>query len=65
MFSTVSSRRGFAARLAALLPGIGLAGVISPGASAAEDQGGVKKLDYEGKPAKARGSSLRSSCTTE
>jgi hypothetical protein len=55
MFSTVSSRRGFAARLAALLPGIGMAGMVSSSASAAEDQGSIKKLDYEGKPASSKG----------
>ena len=55
MLSTVSSRRGFAARLAALLPGLGLAGMVSSSASAAEDQGSVKKLDYEGKPASRTG----------
>jgi 2-iminobutanoate/2-iminopropanoate deaminase len=49
MFSAFSSRRGFAARLAAILPGLAASGA----ALAAEPQAGsgVKKLDYEGKPA--------------
>lgn len=57
MFSMVSTRRGFAARLAALLPGLGMAGMAASSASAAavEDQGSVKKLDYEGKSAKSTG----------
>jgi 2-iminobutanoate/2-iminopropanoate deaminase len=55
MLFTVSTRRGFAARVAALLPGLGIAGMVSPGAAAAEDQGDVKKLDYEGKPASRTG----------
>jgi 2-iminobutanoate/2-iminopropanoate deaminase len=54
MLSNVSTRRGFAARLAALLPGLGIAGMVSPTAGAAEDNT-VKKLDYEGKPAKSTG----------
>lgn len=54
MFSNVSTRRGFAARLAALLPGLGIAGMVSSTAGAAEDNT-VKKLDYEGKPAKSTG----------
>ena len=55
MLSNVSNRRTFAARLAALLPGLGIAGVMSPSAGAAEDKATVKKLDYEGKPAKSTG----------
>ena len=54
MFSNVSTRRGFAARLAALLPGLGVAGMVSSTAGVAEDNT-VKKLDYEGKPAKSTG----------
>jgi len=54
MFSNVSTRRGFAGRLAALLPGLGIAGMASSTAGAAEDNT-VKKLDYEGKPAKSTG----------
>jgi enamine deaminase RidA (YjgF/YER057c/UK114 family) len=55
MLSNVSTRRGFAARLAALLPGLGIAGLVSPTAGAAEDKDTVKKLDYEGKPPKNPG----------
>ena len=55
MFSTVSTRRGFAARVAALLPGLGLAGMVSSNASGAEEKGSVQKLDYEGKPASRTG----------
>jgi 2-iminobutanoate/2-iminopropanoate deaminase len=55
MLSNVSTnRRTFAARLAALLPGLGVAAITSPTAGAAEDNI-VKKLDYEGKPAKSTG----------
>jgi 2-iminobutanoate/2-iminopropanoate deaminase len=55
MLSNVSTnRRTFAARLAALLPGLGVAAIASPAAGAAEDNI-VKKLDYEGKPAKSTG----------
>jgi enamine deaminase RidA (YjgF/YER057c/UK114 family) len=54
MLSNVSTRRGFAARLAALLPSLGIAAMVSPTAGAAEDNT-VKKLDYEGKPAKSTG----------
>jgi enamine deaminase RidA (YjgF/YER057c/UK114 family) len=54
MFSNVSTRRGFAARLAALLPGLGIAAMVSSTTGAAEDNS-VKKLDYEGKPAKSTG----------
>jgi 2-iminobutanoate/2-iminopropanoate deaminase len=55
MLSNVSTRRGFAARLAALLPSLGIAGMVSSTAGAAEDKDTVKKLDYEGKPAKSTG----------
>jgi enamine deaminase RidA (YjgF/YER057c/UK114 family) len=56
MLSNVSTnRRTFAARLAALLPSLGIAGMVSPIAGAAEDNDTVKKLDYEGKPAKSTG----------
>jgi len=57
MFSSLSNRRTFAARLAAILPGLAATGAAldataapaaaSPQAAAA----GVKKLDYDGKPA--------------
>lgn len=58
MFSALTSRRGFAARLAAILPGLAAssaalsAAPASTSASPAPQAGaGVKKLDYEGKPA--------------
>jgi 2-iminobutanoate/2-iminopropanoate deaminase len=52
MFSSPTSRRGFAARLAALFTGAGAATLLSESApAAAQAPGGVKKLDYEGKPA--------------
>lgn len=57
MFSSLSNRRTFAARLAAILPGLAATGAAlnataepasaSPQMAAA----GVKKLDYDGKPA--------------
>ena len=55
MLSNVSTRRTFAARLAALLPSLGIPAMASPIARAAEDKDTVKKLDYEGKPAKSTG----------
>lgn len=56
MFTDKSSRRGFAARLAALLPGLGLASLAAASrAGAADDKGGVVKLDDKGQPAKAGG----------
>ena len=56
MFSALTTRRGFAARLAALLPGLGLAGATIPEAKgAAGQQGEVKKLDDKGNPAKPTG----------
>ena len=53
MFSNLFNRRTFAARLACLLPGAGLAAVAAPcPASAKEKQDhSVKKLNAEGKPA--------------
>jgi len=53
MFSALTSRRGFAARLAAILPGLAASGaaLAAEPASPAPQTGGVKKLDYEGKPA--------------
>jgi 2-iminobutanoate/2-iminopropanoate deaminase len=50
MFSTLTSRRGFAARLASLVPGFAAAGAVATAASP-QAASGVKKLDYEGKPA--------------
>jgi 2-iminobutanoate/2-iminopropanoate deaminase len=52
MFFTLSTRRSFAARLAALLPGLGFAGMAAATPAApAQNTGGVQKLDGDGKPA--------------
>jgi len=52
MFTNRSTRRGFAGRLAALLPGLGFAGMAGETpASAAQGTGAVQKLDGDGKPA--------------
>ena len=51
MFSTLSTRRGFAGRLAALIPGLSLSGTALPGSAEPQAAAGVQKLDYEGKPA--------------
>jgi len=51
MFSSFTSRRGFAARLAAILPGLAVSGTALNAAPAAQGTSGVRKLDYEGKPA--------------
>jgi 2-iminobutanoate/2-iminopropanoate deaminase len=50
MFSLLTSRRGFATRLTALIPGLAVYGAR---VSAASPQAatGLKKLNYEGKPA--------------
>lgn len=52
MFSNLTSRRGFAARLASLFTGIGASSLL-PGAApaAAQAPSGVQKLDFEGKTA--------------
>src|SRR5882724_8812121 len=51
-----SSRRGFAARFVSLFTGVGIAGLFSnSAASAKQAQGGVQKLNYEGKPAGGTG----------
>jgi 2-iminobutanoate/2-iminopropanoate deaminase len=53
MFSNLFTRRGFAGRLATLLPGLGIAAAAIPSAAAAKgkEDTTVKKLNYEGKPA--------------
>jgi 2-iminobutanoate/2-iminopropanoate deaminase len=52
MFSNLTSRRGFAGRLAALFTGVGAVGALSKAApAAAQAPSGVQKLDYEGKTA--------------
>ena len=50
--SSLSTRRGFAAKFASLLAGTGFAGLFAGSApAAAQATGGVQKLNYEGKPA--------------
>lgn len=52
MLFNLSTRRNFAARLAALLPGLGIAGMAAATpAQAAQGTSGVKKLNADGKPA--------------
>jgi 2-iminobutanoate/2-iminopropanoate deaminase len=51
MFSALTTRRGFAARLAAILPGFAAAGSVVDAAPAPQAPAGVKKMDYEGKTA--------------
>ena len=51
MFSNLFTRRAFGNCLAALLPGIGLAAAALPSPAEPRVNGGVKKLDIDGKPA--------------
>ena len=52
MLSNLFTRRVFAGQLATFFSGLGLAAAASPSAAAqAKEESGVKKLDYEGKPA--------------
>jgi 2-iminobutanoate/2-iminopropanoate deaminase len=52
MFSNLTSRRSFAARLASLFTGVGAVSLLSNSTSAAaQAPSGVQKLDYEGKTA--------------
>ena len=52
MLSGLFTRRNFAARLASLLPGLGLAAGGAPSASGQQKAaGGVSKLNWDGKPA--------------
>ena len=51
MFSSLTSRRGFAARLAAVVPGLAASGASLRAAEPVQGAAGVKKLDYEGKAA--------------
>src|SRR6266496_3480958 len=54
MLST--TRRSFASRIACLFTGMGAAGLFSGSAHAAtKDQGGVRKLGYDGKPTDGTG----------
>jgi 2-iminobutanoate/2-iminopropanoate deaminase len=57
MLSNLFTRRTFAGQLATFFSGLGLAATASPSAAAQakEETGGVKKLDYEGKPASEKG----------
>jgi enamine deaminase RidA (YjgF/YER057c/UK114 family) len=51
MFSSLTSRRSFAARLATIIPGLAVSGAAVSAAPAPQAAAGVKKLNYEGKPA--------------
>ena len=51
MFSSFTSRRGFAAKLTTLIPGLAVTGTLARAGNPAQAPAGVKKLDYEGKPA--------------
>jgi 2-iminobutanoate/2-iminopropanoate deaminase len=52
MFSNLSSRRSFAARLASLFTGVGAVSLLSNASpAAAQAPSGVQKLDYDGKTA--------------
>jgi 2-iminobutanoate/2-iminopropanoate deaminase len=55
MNSPTVSRRGFASRLVSVLSGLGIARLLTPAASPAQESTGVRKLDYEGKPASSTG----------
>ena len=51
MLFTRSTRRNFAARLAALFPGLGFAGIAAAAPAPAQTGSAVQKLDGDGKPA--------------
>ena len=51
MASVLGNRRNFAARLASLFAGLGVAGALSSSNAQAQTRTGPQKLDYEGKPA--------------
>ena len=52
MFSNLTSRRSFAARLASVFTGVGAASLLSNSTAAAgQAPSGVQKLDYDGKTA--------------
>jgi len=51
MLANLSTRRGFAARLAAFFSGAGIAAMTTSAAAEAQASSGVQKLDYTGKPA--------------
>ena len=50
MASVLGNRRNFAARLASLFAGLGVAGALSSSKAQAQARLGPQKLDYEGKP---------------
>lgn len=52
MFSSLTTRRGFAARLAAIFPGAAFySAALKAEPASPKAQSGVQKLNYEGKPA--------------
>jgi enamine deaminase RidA (YjgF/YER057c/UK114 family) len=51
MVPKLFTRRNFAARLAAVASGLGIARLFAPNASPAQEAGAPRKLDYDGKPA--------------
>lgn len=51
MLSLLTSRRGFATRLAALIPGLAVSGPRVSQDASRQAATGLKKLNYEGKPA--------------
>jgi hypothetical protein len=55
VFSNLFTRRAFAGRFATLVSGLGLAAAATSSGAAAENKkeetGGVKKMDWDGKPA--------------
>jgi 2-iminobutanoate/2-iminopropanoate deaminase len=56
VFSAHTSRRNFASRVASLFTGAGLASVVGGSSPAiAQEAGGVRKMDYEGKPSTGTG----------
>jgi len=56
MLSNLTTRRGFASRLAVLLPSIGLGKLAAAAPSSpAQEQAGVQKLDTHGKPSDRKG----------
>jgi 2-iminobutanoate/2-iminopropanoate deaminase len=50
MSSALENRRNFAARLASLFAGLGIAGALSSSNAQAQARTALQKLDYEGKP---------------
>jgi enamine deaminase RidA (YjgF/YER057c/UK114 family) len=55
MLTIHTTRRGFAARLAALLPSLGLGRFASATPPGKQEQGGVHKLDAHGRPSDRKG----------